>query len=373
MPGNAPPEPQADSPDAAPLEPGGPEPRNDEVWSLYHRAYAAAAQGRDSEARALLGTIVRDHKDHPAAQASAAVLQAFERQGGGAGPGAMPHAMDAAPDSTAMDRAETPSRAARAELALFQTMHGIALGVEMCTVMDCEDEQAWIALPLLGGAAGLSAAILATQDGITPGHRGALNTGALWGAFNAGMALLMIEPDDASNVGLALMGGQLAGLASGHLLWRYAKPTEGQVALTTTAGIWSAILASLAMSTLDIDVDNEDNIFLGVMLAADAGLVIGGYLASRIPEVSRGRTFLLDTGGVVGGLAGAGTAVLIAGDDLASDTYSAATLAGAVVGLAGAAYLSRHWDSRHSAPGRLTLLPNPHGGLSAGLMFDLDL
>jgi hypothetical protein len=80
-----------------------------------------------------------------------------------------------------------------------------------------------------------------------------------------------------------------------------------------------------------------------VVVAADLGIALGAVVAARHPEVSRGRTLVIDAGGLVGGLVGGGTAVLI--DEEIGDRGMATALSlGAAAGLGLAAYLSRHWD-----------------------------
>jgi hypothetical protein len=167
------------------------------------------------------------------------------------------------------------------------------------------------------------------------------------------------------------MGGQLTGLALGEVLWNQAAPTEGQVALANTFGIWSGVLTLQLMGLLEVD-DFEGAV--GTMLVmVDVGLLTGAYMAYSHPSISRGRTLLIDAGGILGALAGGGTAILIGGNDVDEKVGLGSMLVGTVAGLASAAYFSRHWDSRSAPPARLSLMPHRDGGIVAGVSFDLDL
>lgn len=354
------------APDRAPAAEAAPRggSRDGPAWALYHRAYAAAALGRDDDARALLLALSREHAEHPAAAVGTRMLRAFNSRG-------VAPAAPVTRDRDPVAGEERPTRGARAELALYQSLHGIAIGIELCVLMSCNDGAALLSLPLIAGSLALGGALITTQDGIAAGHRAAINSGTSWGAYNAGMILAMTTPEAHQTYGAALIGSQLGGLALGSALWMRDRPTEGQVALVNTFGLWSNALALLGMAALDQSFDTDDYL-MAMLVVGDIGLVAGGLVASRLPDISRGRTLLLDAGGIVGAVGGMGTAVLIAGDDLGEKTAAGAALLGTVAGLAGAAYLSRDWDLPEAPPARLTLLPSAGGGLSAGVMFELD-
>src|SRR5436190_710957 len=54
---------------------------------------------------------------------------------------------------------EQPESGPRAELALFHTIHGIVVGVEVCVVSQCDSASAFVALALLGGGLGATIAL----------------------------------------------------------------------------------------------------------------------------------------------------------------------------------------------------------------------
>ena len=115
----------------------------------------------------------------------------------------------------------------------------------------------------------------------TSGQRALINSGTAWGAFNAAMLLVATEPDDASTVGLSLIGGQAAGV----------------------------------------------------------GLGAGAYLAWRMPRVSRAQTLVIDAAGIVGAVAGGAGGVMATGD-VEDRTTAGLAAVGAAIGLGAAAYFT---------------------------------
>ena len=94
------------------------------------------------------------------------------------------------------------------------------------------------------------------------------------------------------------------------------------------------------------DSDLSGDAFVGTLLAAsDLGL-IGGSILSRYYPMSRGRTLIIDAGGIIGILLGAGANVIIAtsADDLSQFVGFGIMAASTAGGLALATYLTRDWD-----------------------------
>jgi hypothetical protein len=369
QPADAPPEqaPEAASAEAPEQAPASVDRRGDDAWILYHSAYSEIARGERDRGRALIAELMRDHPDHPAAVAAARVLRAFDEPGPGAAPGATLPADDHHDHGTR----ERPNASARAELALYQSLHGIGLGLELCVLLDCDSSEAYLGIALLGGAGGLTGSLVLTQGGIAEGHRALLNSGTTWGFLNAALLLMVTSADSEQRIMTALMGGQLGGLALGQVLWSQAAPTEGQVALANTFGIWWGVLTLQIIGFLE--VDDFENAVGAVLTMIDLGLLVGAYTAYRNPSISRGRTLLIDAGGIIGGLAGLGVIMMISGDRIDPQLGLGTMFAGTVAGLASAAYFSRSWDHRSTPPLRLSLMPHRDGGIMAGVSFDLDL
>lgn len=325
-------------------------PRDDAGWQLYHDAFGALLEGRRRRALSLVARLRREHAGHPASAlidgSPLAVGSALDRGGG-------------AP-------VEAPNAAARAELALFQTMHGIAVGVELCVVIECDSPEAVFGLALLGGGAGALAS-LQFMKSVTSGQRALLNSGTIWGGFNALMAIIASEPNDEGAIALGMLAGQGAGLVAGGLLMS-RRPTAGQVALASSGGQWAAVLMGLTLAAASNPSDGE--VALSLLVAADAGLGLGAYLSRLRPDVSRGQTFVIDASGIVGGIAGGGLGVLLTGDTDDRTTYALAAL-GVGVGLGAAAYLTRNWgddgDGDEGGSGVQALVMPTHDG-SGGMV-----
>lgn len=347
----------------APAEPAAPtvpaaDPRSDAAWQLYHEVFAALMQGESSRARELATALLRDYPDHAAT-----------RRIRDAHLGLAPGAADA--PSPPADRAasEAPSRGARAELALFQALNGIALGTEICIAARCDQAGAYLGLELVGAAAGTISSLAAPD--LTSARRALLNSGTVWGTVNAVLLLIATNHDrDGHDVALGLIAGQSLGLVAGGAMFAL-HPTAGQVALANSGGVWVGALTALTGEAIGSHLDQHARATIA-LIAIDGGIAAGGYLASRWPVVSRAQTLVIDAGGIVGTLGGASLGVVISGSG-SGRTTPALAAAGAVVGLAAAAYFTRDWsDSGPASAGadavHAYLAPPEHGrGGVAGL------
>jgi hypothetical protein len=303
-----------------------PEMRDDRPWSLYHDAFRALLEGGNTRARRKARLLLHDYPGHPAS----ALVQRSELLGG---PGA-------AIDAPRRRDVEAPSRAARAELALFQTLHGMYVGVEVCFLLDCEEGVAVFGLALAGAGAG-AAISLNAFDNLTSGQRALLNSGTAWGAANGILLTIAIDSDDQQTVVGTLLAGQTAGLLLGGSLFG-TKATAGQVGLANSFGQWAAVISGLSLTTLSSDYSGKD-LATTILVALDVGLVAGAYVASRQTDVTRAQTLVVDAGGIVGTIAGGSLGVVVSGA-FDSTTTRGFAAAGAVVGLGAAYYLTRNWN-----------------------------
>ena len=332
------------------------DPRSDAVWQLYHEVFAALMQGERTRARDLASAMLRDHPDHPATR----LVRSAQL---GLAPGAVD---DHGGVTDSRETGETASRGARAELALFQSLHGIALGIEVCIALECDSGQAFVAVPLAGAAIG-AVASLSLHD-LTSGQRALLNSGTAWGAANAGLLLIAGNSDsDGKTIALGLIAGQGAGLVSGAVLFK-VHPTAGQVALANSGGLWAGALTALVYAASGAQLDQHERA-LGALIAFDAGIAGGAYLASRWPAISRGQTLVIDAGGIVGAVGGASLGILIAGNESSHATTWLAAV-GTAVGLGAAAYFTRDWNDGGASSLQGYLAPPEHGrGGVAGVGF----
>jgi hypothetical protein len=295
-------------------------------WNLLSRAAEQLALGRKRSARRLLEQLVVEYPNHPATAVSADALDVLTGEHD---------------KSVELGAEEETSGLARAELAFFQTAHGIVLGTELCFMLDCEDPRAAVLALGAGGGLGLAISLMSTSDGITPGHALLLNSGTTWGFANGLLASYALEINDTNAAGL-YAATQLGGLGLGALIWDVAEPTAGEVSMANSGGLWVGFLTFMAHVASEFEADDEA-IAWSVLLGADLGIVGGALLSQRYP-MSRGRTFVIDSGGILGFFIGIGTYVLADSDVESPTGLSMMGMLGTVTGLGTATYLTRNWD-----------------------------
>jgi len=356
-----------EAPAAEPAGPGNapnaPPPSTETARALYDAAFVALAKGHRSEAIRLLTRLRERHTEDPLASQAGALLPVLQEP---LEPRPVPPPKPAKKESGSQQKTSS----ARAELVFFQTVHGIGLGAEACLIFDCKDTRPYVLLMMMGAGAGLGLSLSASSDGVTPGLARSLTSGTEWGLWNGVMLGLATDAysgtsNDGRAIAEGLALGQLTGLAAGGLLYATLEPTAGQVSLASSGGIWTTTAFGLALLAGGGE-DASGRAVAGMLLAAsDLGLLAGGYLASRWP-MSAGRVLLLDAGGLLGVLGGTGTGILIGGDQANGQVVAGLGLAGTLLGLGLATYLTRNWDSEESATApqlSLRVVPLQHGAL----------
>jgi len=266
-------------------------------------------------------------------------------------------------DSTETDRfgIEQPNGFARAELAFWQTLHGVLLGAEVCALFECDDIRLGIGSMLAGGSAGLGLSLINTPNDITTGHAHLINSATMWGLWNAFALNFILQNWSDNKLPLALMiGGQLGGLGAGIYSWDTLRPTAGDVAMVNSAGFWSGLLSVFATGALELDL-NEQEMFGMLLATTNLGGAAGAGLALIAPS-GAGRVFIVNASGVVGLLAGLGVAVMIQGEDAQDNVMFGASFLGTIAGLATGWFFTSDWQ----------LLPDQQAAMAAS--FDpLDL
>jgi hypothetical protein len=212
-------------------------------------------------------------------------------------------------------------------------------------VFECDEAGAVLGLILAGAGAG--ALISLNAPDLTSGQRALVNSGTAWGAANAVLLSIAADPDDEKTIAGVLLAGQLGGVLAGVGLTQL-RPTSGQVALANSGGQWSLVLTGLTLAGLEADLDDAE-LAVALLVAADAGVAAGAYLAWRNPKISRAQTLLIDAGGIVGAVGGGSLGVIISGDE-GDRTTPLLAAAGTVVGLGVTAYLTRNWTTDRDVP-----------------------
>jgi hypothetical protein len=336
------------------------------AWTLLERALDALAQRDEAAARRYLEKLHAEYPEHPAAKVSENALETLGGQRSSSFLGGP--AEDQQPSTRPRAGGERPSGTARAELAVFQTINGLAVAAELCGVAECEDPRLVIG-GLAGGAGlGLGLSLYATRDGITPGQALALNSGTFWGFAN-GLAIhgaLEQQSFNPRRLPGLLAGGQLLGLGASQLLYMNFRPDAGDVALMNTAGFWAGTFALLINGIAE--TQEIQAVALSTMAAFNVGLLGGGILSKYYP-MSRGRAFVIDAGGLVGSLTGVGAYLFFTGGDGGPQGGFTSAVIGGVAGLGLSTYLTRKWDADESLFGdmQLMLAPTGDGGATVGV------
>ncbi len=237
---------------------------------------------------------------------------------------------------------EEATLSARLELVAGQTLHGVAQGLYIAGI---SDEDVTPVSTLVGGVAGGVGSFLLTRKGISHGPAMAINAGTYWGLAN-GLFFFLPRGELSTE---ARWGSMLvfttAGAGLGILIANELRPRAGQVALTNSAGFWSGTLATYLL--MASNQHRDPRIFGFIQASTDAGL-LGGMVLSVFLHTSRLRMLLIDVGGVLGSLFGAGLSLVLAnGYDL--PTFGACAAGSTLAGLALATYLTRDVD-REQAP-----------------------
>lgn len=292
----------------------------DPAWALYDRAFERLGRHEDDAAKADLDRVIAQFPEHPAAHAARARLLDL---------GLAAQARDA-------EAKAAPDRIARGELVFWSTIGGLYVGANLC-VDHCTSEREGSAVYSLSAGGALAIAVLASGN-VKEGEAQLYNSAQVWGAWNAfgwndGFAH---TSGQAYNTIAAQAGGLLAGIG----LWRAWHPTSGDVALANSGLLWGTVLSAFGQLAV------SGNAQLDATVAySDLGLLAAAVLSSRV-SMSRGRTLLLDLGGVLGMLGGGLVALSLHSDQQVGASF----LVGTSLGLGLSAVATRNWDDAPSLP-----------------------
>jgi len=341
----------AQSPPLPPPSAEGLSTQEDPAAMRYHAAFQALAMGNRASAISELNALNSQYPDHPLAARARFLV------------GIMAPGIAGPQDQIA--HGEQPTGLARGELVATQTSHGIAIGAEVCMILECDDGRALVGLLLLGGGLGLTASLLYDSDaGMTPGHAAALNSGTVWGAWQGAAMLGIFDYNTTPAVAGTLLLSQLGGLGVGEALYRTLEPTAGDVSMATSAGFWTGALMFFGHAANEFDVDSTTTMAT-LLIASDVGL-LAGAVASKYYPMTRSRTLIVDAGGTLGALVGMGIPFLIQNDDSTPGLIFGGGIAGTIIGLGTSYYLTRDWDAPEELGFQLNVMP-VEGGATVGV------
>jgi hypothetical protein len=216
---------------------------------------------------------------------------------------------------------------------------------------------AWVGLvtkPRSLGAAALpfaaittaSVAAVALSDQNRPFRRGvpqSISVGLFLG-FGEGIWAVGIQHarasrrDDGSRwhsetVATVLWSGATLGGVAGGVVGAFRQPTPGRVSFTASSTLWGGLLGAFGAAAVEPSAEQRTQTALMVgAIGYNAGL-IGGVIAAPVIAPSVSRVRITDLGGLGGGLIGAGTYGLFAGNASKTQLSLGATAIGAAAGL----------------------------------------
>ena len=242
-------------------------------------------------------------------------------------------------------------------------------GLGTSLLLGADYPRAFAATALTGGGAGLLLATVGTRGRAMPAGRTQLVEAAgNWGGVNGGLIAGLLDANARGTAGASL-GVGLAGIAGAVALTGERSPSSGDVALATSGAMWGLAAGGLAL-TFTTDPAERD-VLTALLIGTDAGL-LALALAARDVEISRGRSLLIDAGGLVGTLVGLSIPLFARSES--PPAYGAGGLLGMAAGLGLGAHLTRGWDEDPEAERRgdaARVMPfvarAPDGKLAAGL------
>lgn len=351
-------------------------PLEDPAWQLYQQAFVETLRGHQNAAENLLNQLIQEYPRHeavPLVHRILAVMSLVQAEQPSVEQDQQPEPAQTPTESVAdqkpkpsqertLANGETTNAQARAELAIFQTIHGLGVGLETCLFLECDDPRPVFAALTVGAGLGLAGSLYFSRDGVTAGQASSYNTGTTWG-FWSGLALAnTLDLETKAFIG-TLLGGQAIGLGGAALAWHLFEPTAGTVSFASSGALWATVITTFIHGTTGFEASRE-LLWGSLLAAAPLGLVTGALLANEFP-MTRGRALVIDSGGILGALVGFASYVLIAGggDEPDGKAAMASGLAGTVAGLGIATYFSRHWDFEDETSTQLFINPTDGGAL----------
>lgn len=309
----------------------------DPAWDAYDDAFARAAKGDKDGATSRLAEIAARWPAHPASSRATALAARL------AEPPAERHG----------------DRVARGELVFWSTVGGVFAAANLCEIAQCSTDREYAAVysGTIGGALALSLA--ASRHGVAQGEAQLYNSAQTWGGWTA-LGINDGFADNGDEAAVALVG-QGAGVLAGIGLWQTWRPTAGDVALTNTFFLWGTVEALWA----HLAADSEPT-FRRIVVLGDVAIVAGALVSTQV-KMSRGRTLLIDVGGVIGMLFGG--LVGLAGNSDNEQAAGVTMLVATGGGLGLAALFTKDWDAPKAPPIALapTHIVQPGGQSSWGV------
>jgi hypothetical protein len=227
-------------------------------------------------------------------------------------------------------------RQGRTELAVFGSMYGMANGLMLAGVAEMSGGPTFLSM-LAGGTLGLYVPLRWSQSrSVGDGRAELMIFGGTWGMYQGMLWPVALAAEtslgpSAETVLLSGIIGGAAGIAAAGLATADRNFSAGDAAIITSLPGWSTLYwYGMLMLLTPAGTSVGADIFIGSTLIAGNLGIAGGALLARKIELSRGDVRLLNVCGLLGATAG-GTVLAFAGARSAS-TISGTVMACALLG-----------------------------------------
>ena len=309
--------------------------RADSAEVLVGTAERLQAQGSTELAEALARLVERRYADTPAAARAAALL------------------------TTTVATRE--SRSGRAGLISFTTIYGAWLGVAVPAMLGADSPEAYGLGLLTGAPLGFFGGRAYAKDrSVSAGDAGLITWSGLFGTWQGGGWVQVGDdlecdvdfcsedgPDSEEIFGWMVAGG-LLGIGTSMVVADRTDVTGGTATMIGWGSLWGTGLG--LVTAVIADYEGNDEPLTAALIGGDVGLLSMALLAPRW-DMSSGRAWLVNAGGVMGAAVGGGIDLIIQPDD--EDLAILIPTVGAAVGLGLAAHLTRDMDEGRVREGML--------------------
>jgi hypothetical protein len=252
----------------------------------------------------------------------------------------------------------------RGRLVLWSSFYGIWLGIAGDILMDVNQVQSAVVLPMLGIGVGLGTSLLITSHHpVTTGQAWTIITGLDYGSLNGALWGGGLGLSTKGVVGLSLLTS-IAATSVAIYVAASESPKSGDIELVRSSLLWGTAAGLLAAAAFSSSDTSSESVWRAGAIAMDVGLAAGIGLANSF-DLSRNRVLIIDAGALGGGLVGLGLAFLIGGNHVSGQTVAGGALGGLVGGIAIAALATHNLDGPETqalAPAYPALFARDAGG-----------
>ncbi len=322
--------------------------QEEEARALYEEALAAEVKGNLGQARELLERLLAQHPDGLFACWARPKLEDLK-----SGKGRL-------------------NREGRAQFITGATLYGAWSGFSIAMIainedIDEDESKAAIWAAIGGSVAGLIPSILLSSDlPMSTGRATTINFGWSWGLWHGMAFSLMPAPDLSVRTTFSLsLGLSALGWGGAFALTHYLDVADGDAALVSTTGPWFTwFTAAIGTLIAEEEFFDDEKVWIPILLAGGDAGVAGAALLTGKFDMSAGRVNLINLGGLMGALVGAGILALAEPDNIRAAV--GLELGMTVAGLAAGAFFTRNYDEPAATASGFSLLELTPEGWAVG-------